>query len=260
MNHTTRQAQILATLEAHGEWSIEQFAQKFATSGMTVRRDLQTLAEQGRIIRTHGGAIIAPGVNFEFAFLKRREVNQAHKRAIGRVAAAMIADGQSVLLDSGTTTLAIAEALQQRKFIKVITTSLPIASMLRNNTALELNLLGGQLRAGSPDISGIITESNLDLLCADFAFVGTDAVDEAGALYTKDPSLRNMLTRMIRSATRPFIVADSSKLARKERCRFGNLDHTTGLITDDKADKSFVAGLVKHGIRVFRASSTARRQ
>jgi DeoR/GlpR family transcriptional regulator of sugar metabolism len=258
MRHSTRQRQILEILQTTGECSINFFAKEFGTSGMTVRRDLQALADQGRIIRTHGGATLAAGVNFEFAFLKRTKVNERQKRSIGRTAAALIKDGQSVLLDSGTTTLAIAEELRHRRGVKVITTSLPIASMLQYNESIEINLLGGQLRAGSPDLSGAITESNLDLMCADLAFVGADGVDARGAVYTHFSELSRMLAKMVANAKVSYVVADGTKLGPTALWRFGNLKDMSGLITDSKADGAFIAGLIKLGITVLRAPRSAR--
>jgi DeoR/GlpR family transcriptional regulator of sugar metabolism len=251
MSHS-RQREILELLKTKGECSIDYFAKRFGTSGMTVRRDLQELAEQGRIIRTHGGATLSPGVSFEFAFLKRTKMNEAQKKAIGRLAASLIQDGQSVVLDSGTTTLAIAEELRQRSGVRVITTSLPIASMLQYNESIEINLLGGQLRPGSPDLSGAITESNLELLCADLAFVGADAVDRRGTVYTEFAELSRMLARMVANAKAPYVVADSTKLDRTALWRFGDLKTMSGLITDGKADPAFVGSLTKAGVKVLR--------
>lgn len=259
MSHSsTRQSQILGMLQTKGECSIDYFAEKFGTSGMTIRRDLQELADQGRIIRTHGGATTAPGITFEFAFLKRTKLNMLQKQAIGQLAASLIKDNQSVVLDSGTTTLAIAKLLRYRKGVKVITTSLPIASMLQYNESIEINLLGGQLRAGSPDLCGAITEANLDLICADLAFVGADAIDTRGTVFTEFSELSRMLARMIANAKTSYVVADSSKLNRTTLWRFGELKQMGGLITDGKADTSFVNNLTKAGIKVLRAPRHGR--
>lgn len=258
MSHSPRQSQILEMLQNNGECTIDTLAAKFRTSGMTVRRDLQALASHGRIIRTHGGATIAPGVSFEFAFLKRSKLNEPQKHAIGLVATSLIKDGQSVMLDSGTTTLAIAQQLRQRRGVRVITTSLPIASMLQYNESVEIHLLGGQLRPGSPDLCGAITESNLGLICADIAFVGAEAVDAGGAVFSDSAELSRVLLKMLENAKKAYIVADSSKLGKSALWRFGQLKNLAGLITDSKADPAFIAGLAKAGINVIRAPRTGR--
>jgi DeoR family fructose operon transcriptional repressor len=250
---SSRQNRILEMLQSTKECSIDQLAKNFGTSGMTVRRDLQTLAELGRVIRTHGGARLAPGVNFEFAFLNRTKQCQNEKRAIGKFAAEIIQEGQSVMLDSGTTTLAIAEHLKLRRGIKVITTSLPIASMLQFNESIEINLLGGQLRAGSPDLTGNITVANLDLIRTDLAFIGADAIDATGEAYTDSADLSMMLSKMAQGAIKPYVVADSSKLGRTALWKLFSANKLAGIITDHKVAPEFVKGLTQAGVKVLRA-------
>jgi len=155
-----------------GECSIEQLMKRFGVSGMTVRRDLQSLADQGKVIRTHGGAAMAERISFEFEFLNRVRENHAAKEAIAASAAAQIKDGESVMLDSGTTTLELAKRLRGRRGLTVITSSLPIAAQLQYDQQIEVLLLGGRLRASSPDLAGALTESNLETLRADAAFLG----------------------------------------------------------------------------------------
>lgn len=258
MSQSTRQKQIIEIIESQGECSIDSLADKFATSGMTIRRDLRALADQGRVIRTHGGATVAPGIRFEFSFLKRAKVNLPQKLAIARIASTLVKAGQSIVLDSGTTTLAIAEQLRQRRDIRVITTSLPIASMLQYNPSIQLVLLGGQLRPGSPDLCGPVTESNLAMLQADLAFVGADAIDDKGGVFSESADLSNMLSKMISAATKAYIVADSSKLGRSALWRFADLRKLAGLITDEKANPSLTARLVKSGIKIIRDSAVTR--
>lgn len=253
MINSSRQAKIIEILQDQGECSIDHLAEKFGTSGMTVRRDLQTLAEHGRVIRTHGGARLASGVNFEFAFLQRTKQAQNEKRAIGKLASDLIQEGQSVILDSGTTTLAIAEHLKLRRNVKVITTSLPIASMLQFNESIEINLLGGQLRAGAPDLSGTITMANLDMIHTDLAFIGADAIDAGGSAYTDSSDLAVMLGKMAQIATTAYVVADSSKLNRTALWKIFHLKKVHGLITDYNASASMVARLGKTGAQVQRA-------
>lgn len=258
MSHSQRQNQILEILQTKGECSVDYLAKKFDTSGMTVRRDLRILADQGRVIRTHGGAAIANGVNFEFAFLKRTKLNKLQKEAIGNLAASLIKDGQSVVLDSGITTLAIAEQLRHRRGVKVVTTSLPVASLLQYNEMIEINLLGGQLRPRSPDLSGAITEANLDMLCADIAFVGAEAVDAKGGVFTESSELSRMPAKILTSAKQAYVVADSSKLGMTALWRFADLKQLAGLITDYDADSSFINSLTKIGIKVLRAGRGGR--
>jgi DeoR family transcriptional regulator, fructose operon transcriptional repressor len=256
MSISSRQNEILEILQDTGECTIDFLANKFSTSGMTVRRDLQALSDQGRVIRTHGGARLASGVNFEFAFLQRTKLAQKEKRAIGQLAAGLIQDGQSVMLDSGTTTLAIAEHLKLRRDIKVVTTSLPIASMLQFNESIEINLLGGQLRAGAPDLSGTITAANLDMIRTDLAFIGADAIDDSGTAFTDWADLAMILSKMATGAKYAYVVADSSKLDRTALWKLFSLQKLGGLITDYKAPADFVNRLTKAGVKVHRTQKS----
>jgi len=240
-------------LGTRGECSVEELAGVLGVSGMTIRRDLQTLAEAGKVIRTHGGAAMAERISFEFDFLKRVKEHEAAKAVIGAAAAALVEDGQSVLLDSGTTTLALLRHLKGKKGLTVITTSLPIASQLQYGQEIAVLLLGGYLRAGSPDLAGALTEANLETLHADVAFIGADGIDARGAVYNQSPEVARMLTKMAEAAGRVYVVADHSKLGRTALWRFGHLKDWAGLVTDAGADRSFLASLQKSGIHIIKA-------
>src|SRR6185437_7917002 len=163
----------------------------------TIRRDLQKLADEGQVERTHGGATPGSQVSFEFQFLRRSQEEAGAKQSIGAVAASLIRDGQSVLLDSGSTTLAIARELLTRQRLTVITTSLPIASILQRAPRVETLLLGGYVRRESPDLEGPLTEANLDYLRADIAFIGADGIDSEGNVYNASLGIARMLSKMV---------------------------------------------------------------
>jgi DeoR/GlpR family transcriptional regulator of sugar metabolism len=255
MNQIMRQKQMCELIAQRGECSIEQLMKQFGVSGMTVRRDLQSLADQGKVIRTHGGAAMAERISFEFEFLNRVRENHAAKDAVAAAAAAQIKDGESLMLDSGTTTLELAKRLRGRDGLTVITSSLPIAAQLQYDQRIEVLLLGGRLRASSPDLAGALTESNLETLRADVAFLGADAVDAHGAVYQESPELARMLTKMAASAGRVFVVADGSKLGKTALWRFGRLSDWAALITDASADRTLLASLKRAGVRVIKAAS-----
>ena len=254
MSQATRQNQILEWIAQRGECSVDELVERFRVSGMTIRRDLQTLADQGKVIRTHGGAAMAERVSFEFEFLKHVREHQAAKEAIAAAAAAQVRDGESVLLDSGTTTLALAKCLRGKRGLTVITTSLPIAAQLQFESQIAVLLLGGYLRATSPDLAGALTEANLESLHADVAFLGAQGIDREGMVYQDSPELAHMLKKMAASATRVFVVADSSKLGRAALCRLERLRQWKAtLVTDDGADRSMLASLKKAGASVIKA-------
>lgn len=253
----TRRVELIDWLERDGERSIEDMAGRFGVSSMTIRRDLQELADAGRVIRTHGGAAPAQRISFEFRFLERTRQQADEKQQIARLAASLISPGESVMLDSSTTTLAIARQLPAIGNLRVVTTSLPIASELFGREGIEVVILGGSLRKDSPDLTGALTDNNLELIHTDIAFIGADAVDPQGYLYNVSPEIGRMLQRMATTADRVYAVADHTKIGRHELMRFAHLRDWFGLLTDDGADDAVIDGLRRHGVRVTQPEAAA---
>ena len=148
-----RREEILDLLGVRDELTVTELAERFAVTPMTVRRDLDALANEGRVTRTHGGAILAAPSVARFAFQERRLTRQAAKRAIARAAAERVEPGMTVILDTGTTTLELAKILVGVPDLRVLTTSLAIASALFAQKRMELILLGGTVSAASPDLT-----------------------------------------------------------------------------------------------------------
>lgn len=254
LSPASRRDRILELLNARGECSAEELAERFGVSTMTIRRDLQELADAGRVIRTHGGATPASRITFEFKYLERSQLNHKAKEAIGRQAAEFVENGHAVMLDSGTTTLEIAHALRGRRGITVVTASLPIASALYGCQGIDLLLLGGFLRHESPDLEGRITEANVEMLQANVVFLGADGIDEQGNVYQASATVAGLVGRMTRPAGKVFAVADSSKLGKTALMRFGNLKDWDGLITDERIDPEFEGKLIKLGATVIKVA------
>jgi DeoR/GlpR family transcriptional regulator of sugar metabolism len=248
-----RRDQIAELLRTDGNCSVGALAARFGVSGMTIRRDLAALAEAGRALRTHGGAAPAERVSFEFRFLERARANREAKRAIAAAAAGRIPSGSSVVLDSGTTTLAVAERLGDGRRLHVITTSLPIASALQFAEYVTLVLLGGMVQRDSPDLVGPLTEENLRDMRADVAMIGADAIDLEGNVYNASLVVGRMLETMAEAAGRRYVVADHTKIGRTALALFGNLRDWDGLITDRGLDEAKRGALEKQGVTVILA-------
>jgi DeoR family transcriptional regulator, fructose operon transcriptional repressor len=248
-----RLAAIERLLRERGQCTVEVLASELNVSDMTIRRDLQHLAEAGRVVRTHGGAAPAEQVLFEFQFLRRTRQQGEQKDAIGERAAALVEDGQSVMLDSGTTTLSLARHLVRRQRLVVITTSLPIAATLQSAVGVETHLLGGIIRRDTPDLSGPLTEANLDAFHADLAFIGADAVGTDGELFNASMSNGRMLAKMATRAGAVYVVADSSKIGRSALSRFGNVRNWSGLITDNCISPADADALRNVGVNLLLA-------
>lgn len=247
---TPRHSQILQVINREGGCSVDDLALSLGVSTMTIRRDLQELADTGHVLRTHGGAVPAARVSFEFRFLKDAQQNAQAKEQIARLAVEQIRDGDSVLLDSSTTTLAIARHLRGRA-LTVITTSLPIASELYACKGIDLILLGGLLRNDSPDLAGPLTEANLENMRATVAFIGADGIDDAGMIYNKSTTVARMLQKMAGSAERVYAVADHSKVGKTALMRFGDISKWQGLITDSDLDTTWHKRFKQAGVRLI---------
>lgn len=258
MSQHERQNRIAEALSARGECSVEYLERHLGVSGMTIRRDLAAMAASGRVIRTHGGATLAERVTFDFQFLSNAKENQEAKHAIAVAAAAIVQDHQSVMLDSGTTTLALARQLKSKKGLTVITTSLPIASELQFCENIQVLLLGGLVQRGAPDLAGALTESNLESLHAHIAFIGADGIDEKGNIYNDSTGVGRMLSKMAASVDRVFAVADSSKIGRAALMRFGNIAKWNGLITDAGLGRSLSQNLKRAGVHVITAPNVRK--
>lgn len=224
---------IREMLADQNQASIGDMARLFAVSEMTIRRDLDKLASKGQIQRTHGGAVPAERMAFEFDFHLRRQARKKEKQAIARAAATLIQPGQRIILDTGTTTLELASLLRDHQGLTIITPSLAVASVLQFSPGLEVVLLGGVIRRGSPDLTGSIAENNLGMFSVDVAFTGADGIGLDGALYSDDLRIAQVDQLIRKRASRSFVLADSSKIGKTALAVNGYVQEVDGLITDD---------------------------
>lgn len=251
MSPSERRKRMAELINRTGECAVEMLMDQFGVSDMTIRRDLQTLADAGKVIRTHGGAAPAERLAFELNYLNRSLAMNAEKQAIGRRAAALIRPGSSIILGVGTTALEIAKALKGMTGITVITTSFPVVSELQFCDGLQVMLLGGFIRRGSPDLTGTLTEGNLENLYCDQAFLGVDAIDDRGNVYDQDISLARLLTKMVAAAKEVYAVADHSKMARKALVRYSCLTGWKALITDRGLAAESRKSLEQLGVKII---------
>jgi len=226
-----------------GEVSIGNLARRFKVSGMTIRRDLDALHSFGEIIRTHGGAALAKKLTFEFTFHSKQNAHSRQKQQIANRAVSYVTPGQVIMLDTGTTTLQIAQQLAAMENITIVSTSLAIVSELQFSEGIEVVLLGGFLRSGSPDIHGPLTEQNVDQFNADVVFMGADAIDEQGYIYTNDLRVVNLDRKMVSNAKTVIIVADSSKFGSRVMCKLFGPEAYDRIITDCDLDKTILKKL-----------------
>lgn len=230
LTSAARHARIRERLSAQAGVSISELAADFGVSEMTVRRDLAALEDQSHVQRTHGGAVLTERMILEFDYRERRERNRDAKRAIAAEARKLVKPGDRVILDTGTTTLELACLLRDGENLTVITPSLAVASELQHAAGVEVVLLGGVLRRGSPDLTGPVTEHCLELFSADIAFQGTEGIGLDGSLYNTDLRLARVDRLMRKLASRSCILADTTKVGRTALARSGSLSEVDFLI------------------------------
>ncbi|EHM09296.1 transcriptional regulator of sugar metabolism [Thermanaerovibrio velox DSM 12556] len=224
-----RRAAVLARVN-RGTTSVARIASEIGASEATVRRDLRELEERGLIRRTHGGALPA-GYGAELSFKEKRIRNLEEKRAIGKVAAEFVRDGERVFIDSGTTTLQAARGLAGRP-VTVATNSLDVAQLFMSDPAVELWVIGGIMRKGPRSLVGFLADLGLENLRFDVALIGANGVDPSFGASTPNHEEANTKRLMLKAAGRSYLLADHTKLRVQTACRMFPLDELTGLITD----------------------------
>ncbi|MGH8018339.1 MAG: DeoR/GlpR family DNA-binding transcription regulator [Opitutaceae bacterium] len=246
-----RQASIRERLAFQPGVAIPDLAREFGVSEMTVRRDLAALEEQSHIERTHGGAVLTKRMILEFSYRDRREQNRSAKQAIAAEARKLIRPGMRLMLDTGTTTLELASLLQDGEDLTVITPSLAVASELQHASGVEVILLGGVIRHGSPDLTGPVTEHCLELFSADIAFQGAEGIGADGAIYNIDLRLARVDKLMRSVARRSCVLADRSKIGVTALARSGSLADTHYFITDKGAPARTLRHFAKLGPKII---------
>jgi DeoR family transcriptional regulator of aga operon len=248
-----RQKQILSLLDRQGRLSVAEIVQQFAISEATARRDLETLASQGKAQRVHGGVISVEQAPPELPILDREREQADEKARIGRVAATLVADKETVFLGSGTTVLEVARNLRDRKQLTVITNSLPVLNTLAGLKEITVISLGGMLRDSELSFIGHITEQALAEVRVDKVIVGTRGLSLEHGL-TNDYLQETLTDRAILKIGREvIIVADYSKVNRVATALLAPLNAMNTLVTDTNADRKFLQAIKKQGIQVVTA-------
>jgi len=233
--------------------SISEVCEKFSISEATARRDLEILASEGKVLRVHGGAIVVTQTPPELPILQRQNEQSQEKISIGQAAAALVNEGETIFLGSGTTVLEAARILRGRHPLTVITNSLPVVNVLAGAEGITVICLGGMLRESELSFIGHITEQALVEVRADKALIGTRAISlEHGLTHEYLPE--TMTDRAIlKVAQEIFILADHTKLGRTATVLLAPLERISTLITDHAAPQEFTDAIQACGVNVILA-------
>lgn len=246
-----RLKKILQIMEEEGDVRISELSQQLGVSEATVRRDLDNLHADEKVLRVHGGAVLKERPLFEAPVQRRMRQNEQEKKAIARAAADMIGTGEAVFLGSGTTTMEIARLLVDCQELSVVTNSLLVAQTLATCEGINLIFLGGFLRSGELSFIGHITEQAIKEVRVDKIIMGIPAIDVKAGL-TNDYLPEVMTDRAILAMEAELIiVADNTKFGKTASAYIAPVTRIASLVTDSHTDTNTLQELRKAGIKVI---------
>ena len=240
-------------LETEGRVTVTDQVRRFGVSTVTMQADLDKLAEDGALVRSHGGAVrrLDPVQDYSVAF--KETMHHGEKVRIGQAAAGLLKPNQTIILDSGTTTLQVARHIKQQKLkgLTIVTNALNIANELVDAPNVSLIVLGGLLRQVSNSFVGPQAERMLAALHADHLFLGVDGLDLEVGPTTPDILEAELNSLMIAVSTEVTIVADSSKIGRRSLSTIGSLPAIHRLITDDRIAPEAAQAIQARGMELI---------
>lgn len=236
-----------------GRVTVDDLVVRYAVSAVTVRGDLEALERAGMLKRSHGGAVPLEPSQHDVPLTIKESRRLAEKRRIGEAAARMIGDGETIILDSGSTTVEIARCIRQRKWssLTVITNALNIALELSGLPTVRVMMLGGMLRQTSYSLTGPDAERALSRLSADRLFLGVDGLDTAIGVTTPDQQEASLNTMMVKASREVVAVLDASKLGQRSLAVIAPITDLDVVITDAGASASDVQSLRDQGVEVI---------
>lgn len=245
---------MLAVVRVRDFATVAELAEQFAISEVTVRSDLESLAVRGDVRRIRGGAIATNLPRRERPFEESESEFAAEKIAIGRAAADLVRDGDTVILDVGTTTAAVARAMAARAelrdvvvFTNSLTTAMQLEPVIPRFTVV---LTGGTLRPLQHSLVDPLGDGVLERIRADMAFIGCNGVDPVAGITNINLPEAEMKRRMMGAARRRIVVADGSKIGQVELARLCSVDAVDLLMTGPSGDATILSALVERGMRV----------
>ncbi|MDR6943038.1 DeoR/GlpR family DNA-binding transcription regulator [Mucilaginibacter pocheonensis] len=229
MNFQRRKQKILDKLNNAGEVDVKLLATELDISEITIRRDLNQLASDGLLYRTHGGAMKINPLARPHDFVNKAAQNSMVKDNICREAAAHINDGDIIFMDCGSTVFRLCQFLKNKK-IKVITNSIPVVYELQN-CAVSLNIIGGEFDSDRQAVHGKMANEHIARYRAGKAFLGVDGIS-ANGLFANSELEAGITSAYIDQSAYTFVLCDDSKIGKETYLKFANLDKVNAIITN----------------------------
>ncbi len=245
-----RRHRVIEAIERAGTVSVQVLAEQFGVSSMTIRRDLQMLEDDGLVRRVHGGAITLRGRGYEPAFVLRARQQPDEKARIGCRAAELVTDGDTLVLDVGTTVLELAKCLRQHSNLTVLVTSLQAANELAGHPGIRLIVAGGVVRYPELSLGGSLTERMLAEFYFDKAFIGASGVSMDGitGFNLEDSLVKSVL---VQRAGQRILLVDHTKFGSVAFRLVAPLSSIDTIVTGVEANPAIIAALRERGINVL---------
>lgn len=243
-----RKHKMVEYVQQNHRASVQKLGELFDVSDSTVRRDLKELEEAKLLKRTHGGAVSLQSVDFEPNMLDKEDSYREEKERIARMAADMINTGDTILLDSGTTTLPLARELRSRSGIRIITNSVIVLGELKDCRNIELSIIGGLLRPDTQAFVGPMAERSLEMIRVDKAFIATNGLDIKEGITTPNLIEASIKRKMIEIAKQVILLTDHSKMGGIAYAKFAELSDIDCCITDEGASSDTIEQFRKAGL------------
>ncbi len=250
MTSADRKMSIYNLLLEQKSVSVQELSRQFSVSTMTIRRDLASFERQGIVTTSYGGARLNEGTAVEPGFALMSGRLPETKQEIAVAAASLVQDGDSVIIDCGTTTMQMAKHLMAKN-LTVITNSLVIGNLLRSNPSVKLIMAPGVYSEKSYGMTGSMTIEFFGRFNADKVFLGTQGADPVRGLTVADEGDADLKKAMLFAAAYRVLAVDHSKLGQSFFARFAAMKELSCLVTDQKADASMLGAIREAGVRTI---------
>lgn len=250
-----REKKILELIKVKGKVRVVDLSRIFGVSGVTIRSDLARLEDLNCLERVHGGAIQLSKQYDNMNYFERMSLRKAEKIQIGREVSKYINDGDTIAINAGTTSYLVAQELLNKKNLKIITNSIPIATELNNQENIEIVLLGGTINSHYSFTFGPDAIRQLERYRMNKSIISVDGVHMDSGITSYHQEEIELSSKMMKLSQIRMVIADYSKIGRESFAKISNITEIDKLFTNSNADKSIISRIDKKGVEVICATS-----
>lgn len=258
LSYEERKVDILATLDRTERVQVQSLADQLQVSTETIRRDLDRLEKEGKLKKVYGGAIKARMEAWEAPFVQRTNMLAAEKRAIGRYASSLIGQGETIMVDNGTTTIELIRHLQDRPDVTMITHSIPVMLLALELFRGKIIFAGGEIDGRSQTASGTLTEQMLQQFTVHKAFISVGGVSLVEGTTDYELNEASLSQRMMERAEEAIVLADHTKFGKTTFARIAPLEEVSRIITDEGCSPEWIRQISELGVQVIVAAENGR--